>query len=95
MRRSHTKTKVHLILARLLLPLSSVREHDQKACTNLIQYNLSIPNLVYSEIRFNPNKWFDPNEIYYIFHIKLPCVFRILCIPNFEHKIESLEYIIV
>ena len=40
-----------------------------------IQYNLSIPNLVYSEIHFNPNKWFGPNAIYYIFHIKLPCVF--------------------
>ena len=60
------------------------------------QYNLSIPNLVYnnSEILFNPNKWFGPNAIYYIFQIKLPCVFRFLYILNSEHKIESLEYII-
>ena len=50
--------------------------------------------LQYSKIRFNMNKWFGPNAIYSIFHIELPCVFRILCIPNSEHKIESLEYII-
>ena len=36
----------------------------------LLQYNLSIPNLVYSEIRFNPNKWFGPNAIYYILQMK-------------------------
>ena len=35
-----------------------------------IQYNQSIQNLVYSEIRFKPNKWFGPNAIFYIFHIK-------------------------
>ena len=46
-----------------------------------IQYNLSIPNLVYSKIRFNPNKLFGPNAIYYIFHIKLSCVF-----PNPVHS---------
>ena len=63
-------------------------------CMTDIQYNLSILNLVYSEIRFNSNKWFGPNAIYYIFHMKLPCIFRILCIPNSEHKIESLDYII-
>ena len=54
--------------------------------TVIVQYNLSIPNLVYSEILFNTNKWFGPNAIYYILHIKLPCVFRILCILNSEHK---------
>ena len=59
-----------------------------------IQYNLSIPNLVYSEICFNLNKCFGLNAIYYIFHMKLHCVFRILCISNSEHKIvnECLDY---
>ena len=59
-----------------------------------IQCNLSIPNLVYSEILFNPNKLFGPNIFYYLLHIKSPYVFWILYIPNSEHKIKSLEYII-
>ena len=59
-----------------------------------LQCNLSIPNLVYSEILFNPNKLFGPKVFYHLLHTKLPCVFRILYTPNSEHKIQSLEYII-
>ena len=59
-----------------------------------VQCNLSIPNLAYSEILLNPNKLFGPKVFYHLLHIKLPCVFRILYIPNSEHKIQSLEYII-
>ena len=59
-----------------------------------LQCNLSIPNLVYSEILFNPTKLFGPKIFYHLLHTKLPCVFRILYIPNSEHKIQSLEYII-
>ena len=61
---------------------------------NVVQCNLSIPNLVYSEILFNPNKLFGPKVFHHLLHTKLPCVFRILYIPNSEHKIQSLEYII-
>ena len=63
-------------------------------CPLHIQCNLSIPNLAYSEILFNPNKLFGPKVFYYLLHIKLPSVFRILYIPNSEHKIQSLEYIV-
>ena len=59
-----------------------------------LQCNLFIPNLVYSEILFNPNKLFGPKVFYHLLHTKLPCVFRILYIPNSEHKIQSLEFII-
>ena len=47
-----------------------------------VQCNLSIPNLAYSEILLNLNKLFGPKVFYHLLHIKLPCVFRILCIPN-------------
>ena len=57
-----------------------------------VQYNLSIPNLVYSEILFNPNKLFGPKVFYHFIHIKFPSVFPILYIPNSEHKIKSHEY---
>ena len=57
-----------------------------------IQCNLSILNLFYSEILVNPNKLFGPKVFYHL--LKLPCVFRTLYIPNSEHKIQSLEFII-
>ena len=50
--------------------------------------------LQYSKIHFNPDKLFGPKVFYHLLHIKLPCVFWILYIPNSEHKIQSLEYII-
>ena len=59
---------------------------------NYIQCNLSIPNLAYSEILFNLNKLFGPKVFYHLLHAKLHCVFRILYIPNSEHKIKSLKY---
>ena len=40
-----------------------------------IQCNLSIPNLAYTEILFNPNKVFGPKVFYHLLHMKLPCVF--------------------
>ena len=60
----------------------------------LIQCNLSTPNLAYSEILFNPNKLFGPKVFYHLLHKKLPWVLWILYIPNSEHKIQSIEYII-
>ena len=77
----------HLIYERLMLPLK-----QYTVCC--VQCNLYIPNLVYSEILFNPNKLFGPKVFYHLLHTKLPCVFQILYIPNSEHKIQSLEYII-
>ena len=68
--------------------------NDSEDSGQVIQCNLSIPNLVYSEILFNPNKLFGPKVFYHLLHTKVPCVFRILYIPNSEHKIQSLEYII-
>ena len=58
--------------------------HGQLLCE--IQCNLSIPNLIYSEILFNPNKLFAPNVFKYLLHIKIPCVFGILYIPKSEQK---------
>ena len=60
----------------------------------LVQCNLCNPNLVSSEILFSPNKLFGPKVFYHLLHIKLPCVFRIVYIPNSEHKIKFIEYII-
>ena len=64
--------------------------------TICIHCNLSIPNLVYmySEILFNHNKLLGQKVVYHLLHIKLPWVFRILYIPNSEHRIKSLVYII-
>ena len=56
-----------------------------------VQCNLSIPNLVYSEILFNPNILFGPKVFYHLLHTKLPCVFRILYIPNSELKSSPLS----
>ena len=70
------------------------RDFPDKKTSRFVQCNLSIPNLAYSEILFNLNKLFGPKVFYHLLHIKLPCVFQILYIPNSEHKIQSLEYII-
>ena len=46
-----------------------------------VQCNLSIPNLAYSEIFFNPNKLFGLKVFYHLLHIKLT-----LCILNHVHS---------
>ena len=94
-----SRTSVYTFIMEVIPPPSMGRGHGRNngphcLYRNLLQCNLSIPNLVYSEILFNPNKLFCPKVFYHLRHIKLPWVFRILYIPNSEHKIKSLEFII-
>ena len=58
-----------IILAPLKFPVKFDNYHVKKV--SFIQYNLSSPNLVYSEIRFNPIKSFDTYEFHYLLHTKL------------------------
>ena len=51
-----------------------------------LQYNLSIPNLVYYEILFKPKKWFGSIALYNIFRMKLPCVLVIFIESGARHR---------